>query len=71
MVVTLDSHAGVHGSNPVRFQYVTFFFRFITTLKLHFFFFVHKISLVSPNCYFLFYFLFIFFSYSFHMYFHQ
>ena len=69
MVVTLDSHAGVRGSNPVATKLFFFFFffffsihvrnifyPFITTLKLHI---SYKISLVSPNCYF-FYILFIF-----------
>ena len=64
MVVTLDSHAGVCGSNLFYcFLFVFFsfsirniFFPFITTLKLHI---SYTISLVSPNCYF-FYFLLIF-----------
>ena len=65
VVVTLDFHAGVRGSNPVATKSFFFlfsirvrniFYPFITILKLHI---SYKISLVSPNCYF-FYFLFIF-----------
>ena len=61
MVVTLDSHAGVRSSNPVATKSFFFlllfsihvrniFYPFITTLKVYI---SYKISLVSPNCYFL------------------
>ena len=70
MVITLDSHASVRGSNPDAIKSFFFlllllfsihvrdiFYPFVTTLKLHI---SYKISLVSPYCYFFFISFFIF-----------
>ena len=59
MVVTLDSHAAVSGSNPVAtiFFFFSFVFNTLHILKLHI---SYKISLVYPIFFFFFYSLFIF-----------